>query len=207
MTTADVLTAILRRVEEDENTLCYEVEGIMDFLLTHSKAGGFVMKWARRMTMATYVSEVAQLIHRASGFHFTAKKTTAARLQEFNIDELASRMSVLAPNLWSLLDSLLAADPKINYKREWRSGKVPDTSQRVDDDVDMPDVHDLDEDDDEYWKDDADECPLVGDEDNEPEDAEDQKKQRAERVIMTVSVILHVEVVKPTIAAAKISLP
>ena len=74
MTTADVLKAILQRVEEDENTLCYEVEGIMDLLLAHSKAGGFVIKWAHRMTIATYVSEVAQLVHRASGFHFTVKK-------------------------------------------------------------------------------------------------------------------------------------
>ena len=194
MTTADVLKAILQRVEEDENTLCYEVEGIMDLLLAHSKAGGFVMKWAHRMTIATYVSEVAQLVHRASGFHFTAKKTTAERLREFNIDEIASRMSILAPNLWSLFDLLLAADPKINYKRGWRSGKVPDTPQRADDDVDMLDVHDLDEDEDEYWRDDADECPLIGDEEDEPEDAEDQKKQRAERLIMTVSVIQHVEV-------------
>lgn len=117
------------------------------------------------------------------------KKTTAEQLQEFDIDDLSSKMSILVPDLWSLLNSLLAADSKINYKHEWfwRGGKAPDhTSQRTDNDIDMVGVHDLDEDGDLYWKD-VNERPLVGDEDDEPEDAEDQRKQWAERVTMTVS--------------------
>lgn len=189
MITADILSAILRRVEDDESTLSYEVEGILEFLNSHSKAGKILSRWAHGKIMGTYVSEVAQLVQRANGFHFTAKKTTAERLREFDIDELASKMSVLAPYLWTLLGALLAADPKTNYKREWRSGRAPDPLQRTDsNDVEMLDVHDLDEDEDQYWRD-ADEHPLVSDEDDEPEDVEDQKEQRAERVAMTVSVI------------------
>jgi hypothetical protein len=191
MISADLLTAILERVEDDENELRDEVEGILEHLINHSKAGGFTLRWARQRMVARYASEVVQLIQRANGFHFTAKKTTAERLREFDIDELASNMSILAPDLWSLFSSLLAADTKVNYKREWtrRSGKAPNhTLQRTDSDVEMLDVCDFDEDGELYWKD-ADEHPLVDDEDDEPEDAEDQRKQRAERVTMTVSII------------------
>ena len=190
MITTDILTDILRRVEDDEITLSYEVEGILELLNNHSKAGKIVSRWAHGKMMGTYASEVTQLVQRANGFHFTAKKTTAERLREFDIDNLASKMSVLAPSLWGLLGALLAADPKSNYKREKRSAvKAHDTSsQRTNNDVEMLDVHDLDENEDQYWND-VDERPLVGDEDDEPEDAEEQKKQRAERVALTVSVI------------------
>jgi hypothetical protein len=189
MITADLLTAVLQRVEDDENKFRGEVEGILQFLIDHSKAGAIASRWAHQRMMATYVSEVSHLVQRTNGFHFTVKKTTAEQLREFDIDDLSSKMSILAPDLWSLLDSLLAADSKINYKREQfrRGGKAPDhTSQRTDNDVDMVDAHDLDEEGDLYWKD-VNERPLVGDEDDEPEDAEDQRQQRAERVTMTVS--------------------
>ena len=190
MTTSDILTAILKSVEHDENKFSFEVEGILEYLIGHSKAGDIVSRWARVRTMATLGSEVANLVQRANGLHFTAKKTTAERLREFDIDVLASKMSTLAPNLWSLFGSLLTADPTINYKREWTRKNVtaPDNVWRTDDqDIDMLDVHEPDEDEDQYWKD-VDESPLVGDEDDEPEDAEDQKKQRSERIAMTVSV-------------------
>ena len=36
------------------------------------------------------------------------------------------------PYLWTLLGALLAADTKINYKCEWRSGRAPDLLQRTD---------------------------------------------------------------------------
>jgi hypothetical protein len=189
MSTTHVLTTILERVEGDENKLTLEVEEILEFLINHSKAGSIALRWACRRTTATYTSEVARLVQRENGLHFTAKKTTAERLREFDINALASKMQALAPNLWSLLDSLLAADSKVNYKREWRSGKAPggdNTLQTGGDlDLDMLDVCDPDE---EYWKD-VDENPLVGDGDDEPEDAEDQKGQRTERLTMTVSAI------------------
>ena len=69
--------------------------------------------------MATYVSKVSHLVQHTNGFHFMVKKTTAEQLQEFDIDDLSSKMSILVPDLWSLLNSLLAADSKINYKHEW----------------------------------------------------------------------------------------
>jgi hypothetical protein len=192
MITADFLTSALQTLKDDETELCCEVEGILKLLINHSKAGGFVTAWVRWRMSATYVSEVAQLVHRTNGFHFAAKETTAEHLREFDIDELSTKMSILAPDSWSLLDSLLAADLKINYKHEWRSasGKAPNAFQRVDD-VDMPDLRDLDEDDDQFSND-IDECPLhplVSDEDDEPEDVEDKKKQCTERVIMNVSMI------------------
>ena len=55
-------------------------------------------------------------------------------------------MSIFMPYLWTLLGALLAADPKINYKCEWRSGRAPDLLQKTDsNNIEMLNVHNLNE--------------------------------------------------------------
>lgn len=91
-------------------------------------------------------------------------------------------MSTLAPQLSELLDALLAADHRVNYQREWRAKQqqakkaasaTPKKAHAGDGDIEMRDIGDhsggttLQD----GWT-------PVGDDEDEPEDADDQAQQR-----------------------------
>ncbi|KAJ7928378.1 hypothetical protein B0H13DRAFT_1860573 [Mycena leptocephala] len=45
-----------------------------------------------------------------NGWHFSAANTSAAQLQDFRIEDMATKMKTFAPELWDLLGLLLSAN-------------------------------------------------------------------------------------------------
>ena len=53
---------------------------------------------------------------RQKKFHFLAKSTTEEKLTTFNMENVASRIRNIAPDLWSLFDILLRADLRLKHR-------------------------------------------------------------------------------------------
>jgi hypothetical protein len=96
------LASLLEKVTAssvDEEEIDCNVQYILDSLMTHPKTKNSVTKWANSFMTDIFASQIAALVKRDTGLHFTAKKTTEERLREFDIDKLGSEMRVRAPDL------------------------------------------------------------------------------------------------------------
>ena len=60
---------------------------------------------------STYESELRGLISKQSGFHFSGNKASLSQLEDFSITQMGWKIQDLAPNLWTLLGSLLDVEP------------------------------------------------------------------------------------------------
>jgi hypothetical protein len=60
---------------------------------------------------STYKSELQSLILKQSGFHFSGNKAGLSQLEDFSIMQMGHKIQDLAPNLWTLLGSLLDVEP------------------------------------------------------------------------------------------------
>lgn len=107
------------------------------------------LEWAHRTMSAVYSAEIMALAHKDSGLHFSAANMTEEKLRSFDITVLSKQMEDQTPTVWTLLDSLFSADPKLQYKREWarnKARKEGNTSQQRsrttahDGDIEMDDV-------------------------------------------------------------------
>src|SRR5882762_2815001 len=78
---------------------------------------------------STYESELQSLILKQSGFHFSGKKTGLSQLEDFSITQMGCKIQDLAPNLWTLLRSLLDVEPE-------RQRTAP-TEETIDEDTEM----------------------------------------------------------------------
>ncbi|KAJ7750539.1 hypothetical protein B0H16DRAFT_1842618 [Mycena metata] len=57
-----------------------------------------------------YAQSIRDLAEKDNGWHFSARNTSAAQLQNFRIEDMAKNMKSLAPELWDLLGLLLSAN-------------------------------------------------------------------------------------------------
>ncbi|KAF8168746.1 hypothetical protein BJ912DRAFT_862514, partial [Pholiota molesta] len=83
-----------------------------------------ILDWAQHTINTIYSSEIMALTHKDSGLHFSATTMTEERLRSFDISVLCKQMEDQAPTVWVMLDSLFAADPKLQYKCEWARNKA-----------------------------------------------------------------------------------
>jgi hypothetical protein len=60
---------------------------------------------------STYESELQSLILKQSGFHFGGNTAGLSQLEDFSITQMGRKIQDLAPNLWTLLGSLLDVEP------------------------------------------------------------------------------------------------
>jgi hypothetical protein len=70
--------------------------------------GSAVTTWAVKVTRESYGSELQSLISESPEWRFSALHASARKVEEFKIDEMAGKIKVRAPMLWSLLGSLLS---------------------------------------------------------------------------------------------------
>ena len=61
-----------------------------------------IVSWALTMANDVYQSQMETLTNKESSFHFLAKSTTEQKLTAFNMEDSASWMRHIAPDLWIL---------------------------------------------------------------------------------------------------------
>ena len=117
-----------------------------------------VEAWAVREATQRCATEILTLTNKKSGLYFTAKEVTEESICGFSIEGLAAKMQALAPMLWRILQTLLSADPRSNYQKEWtsqqREAKKKRHRQPDDGEIDMGDFGSPAEDDPEAEDDD-----------------------------------------------------
>ena len=161
------------------------IENLLDSFLQNDLIYSTVSNWVISQAMKIYKKEMSNLTSKEHGFHFLTAKMTQQQLQNFDIEDIMNRMTVIAPHLWRLMETLHAADSRINYQRTWtqkrskkvREGKGEEDHKRKgpEGDIEMADVETVWELDDEE---EAHEFALIGEEDDEPEDMQEQEKTR-----------------------------
>jgi hypothetical protein len=181
------------------------MEKLLDNLLQNGLICSTVSNWVISQAMKIYKKEMSNLTSKENGFHFLTAKMTQEQLQSFDVEDIMKRIMVIAPDLWRLMETLHAADSRVNYQRTWtqkRSKKVREATGEdgykrngPEGDIEMADVQlepvwELDDEEDEYWKTiDVNEFGLMGDseEDDEPEDIQEQAKTQFEALARIVS--------------------
>lgn len=123
-TPAEFIVSLLRSEEHTDYNAVADIarraDEILESLRENEQARAKTLDWASKMTTKTYAEQIRALVQKNAGLQFSAHDTTSERLATFNIQELAVRMQNLAPALWDLLDSLLAADQSLNARRNAR---------------------------------------------------------------------------------------
>ena len=163
-----------------------------------------VSNWVVLEAMKVYKKEMMNLTSKENGFHnfhFITAKMTQEQLKKFDVEDIMKQIIIIAPHLWRLMETLHAANTRINHQRAWtqkKSKKVTirhgernreDAHKRMgpqvgpEGDIEMADIQtvwdrDSEPDDkEEFWKTiDNDEFELIGEEDDEPEDIQEQAK-------------------------------
>lgn len=168
---------------------------MLDNLLQNGLICSTVSNWVILQAMKIYKKEMSKLTSKENGFHFLTAKMTQEQLQSFDVEDIMKRITVIAPDLWRLMETLHAADSRINYQRTWtqkRSKKVREGTRedrykrnRREGDIEMADVQ-LEPNWDSELDDDED--GLMGDsEEDEPEDVQEQAKNQFEALARIVS--------------------
>ena len=174
------------------------IETLLDSLLgNEGLICSTVSNWVILQAMKIYKKEMSKLTSKDNGFHFLTAKMTQEQLQNFDIEDVMKRIMVIAPYLWRLMETLHAADSRINYQRIWtqkrsktvfkgrREGGYKRRGPEVEGDIEMADVQPVWElRDDEQ---DFEEFELIGEEDDEPEDIQEQAKTKFEALAQIVS--------------------
>jgi hypothetical protein len=105
------------------------IKTLLERLLENDLINVTVSNWVTFQAMKIYQKEMSNLTSKDNGFHFLTAKMTQKQLQTFDVDDLMKRMMVIAPDLWRLMETLHAANSRINLQRAWtqkRSKKVRD---------------------------------------------------------------------------------
>lgn len=63
------------------------------------------------------MQQVTALTGIEAGLQFRASTVTATQIAAFNLDDIVALMRKHAPDVWTLLDGLLAADPRADERR------------------------------------------------------------------------------------------
>jgi hypothetical protein len=88
------------------------VDQIPDLLdLLSERASSQLASSVVKAASSTYESELQNLISKQNGFHFSGNTAGLSQLEDFSITQMGRKIQDLAPNLWTLLGSLLDVEP------------------------------------------------------------------------------------------------
>ena len=173
------------------------VEILLDNLLENDLISVTVSNWITSQAIKLYKKEISDLTSKENGFHFLTAKMTQKQLQNFDVEDLMKRMMAIAPDLWRLVETLHAGNSRINDQRAWTQKKLKKVHggkgegghrrKGPEGDIEMADIQtvwELDDDDEEYLVNDFE---LIGDEDDEPEDIQEQEETHFEARARIVS--------------------
>jgi hypothetical protein len=194
---------VIMAISAEESGMNGGIETLLDSLLQNASGliRSTVSNWVILQAMKIYKKEMSNLTSKDNGFHFPTAKMTQEQLQSFDIEDVMKRIMIIAPDLWRLMETLHAADSRINYQRIWtqkRSKKVREgkglgedgykrKGPELEGDIEMADVQlepvwELDDEEEDF-----NEFALIGEEDDEPEDIQEQAKTQFEALARIVS--------------------
>ncbi|KAI0669880.1 hypothetical protein C8Q78DRAFT_1070340 [Trametes maxima] len=111
---------------------------ILSALDLHPATKASTTAWAHDLMRTLYSAAVRELTDTSHGWHFGARHADPAQVRDFRLDDMAGHFERLAPDLWSLMISLLG-----NSAKAKKGG-------RADSDANASDS-------DQYWEDEEDE--------------------------------------------------
>ena len=91
---------------------------ILDAFLSHPKLSQSTWDWANHIVKQRYATAIRDLADKDNGWHFGALHASESRLQEFQVENMASQMKQLAPELWDMLGLMLTEKQERHPKSE-----------------------------------------------------------------------------------------
>ena len=91
-----------------QRSILNRIPDLLDLL--SERASGQLASSVVKAASSTYESELQSLILKQNGFHFS-NKAGLSQLEDFSITQMGCKIQDLAPNLWTLLGSLLDVEP------------------------------------------------------------------------------------------------
>jgi hypothetical protein len=113
---ASIYDLVVQTLRSQESTHIRHQRSILDRipdlldLLSEQASSQLVLSVVKAASF-TYESELQNLILKQSGFHFGGNRTGLSQLEGFSITQMGWKIQDLAPNLWTLLGSLLDVEP------------------------------------------------------------------------------------------------
>jgi len=83
---------------------------ILDALLAHA-CRETVIDWAIEQACGRFRSEILHISRVESGLHFNASQACTANILNFDLEEIAQMLEVLAPCTWCMVQGLLNSNP------------------------------------------------------------------------------------------------
>lgn len=166
------------------DTFVEDLPHLLDFLAYNEKTRGVVDKWVKGTYTQKLKSQVKELSLKRSGFHFSAKGATSEQMKEVNMERMAKGIKEKAPDVWDMMGHLLQADPEVVKRRE--KARAEREKQRAAGGGTRTRRKRMDILEDE---DDARVADLIGDDEDEPEDIEDQLETQSKALIQIVSFV------------------
>lgn len=115
-------------------------------------------------------SQIQKLSRAENGFHFNASAITAEKMKDLNIEKISEGIQKHAPDVWELVGCLLEADSGVTHRREKARAKR-ELERKTNRGVRKSGKKGA------VWEEDDDESHvsrIVGENEDEPEDVEDQ---------------------------------
>ena len=113
---ASIYDLVVQTLQSQESIHIHHQRSILDQipdlldLLSEQASSQLVLSVVKAASF-TYESELQNLILKQSGFHFGGNRTGLSQLEGFSITQMGQKIQDLAPNLWTLLRSLLDVEP------------------------------------------------------------------------------------------------
>jgi hypothetical protein len=145
----DFISAILTKKDHAvKNDLLADIQKILTILYEHPESGTSLQEWCCNSMATIYTDQLFILIEHEKAAPVTAKKIKEEDIQNFSVKAIASKMEILAPDLWVLLDNLHS----VNLTNNWRKRKAKNQQHDIDGDITMGEHNDaVDESSHEYW--------------------------------------------------------
>ena len=134
VTASNLVLSLLRdkRLQDQPcaQNLVDQTDEILLAFYEHPKSSKSTLTWANDLIRSRYAESIRELAKKENGWHFGALRASAKKLQEFQIEDMASKMEELAPELWDLLELMLSADKRQTARiARWARSREADGDQ------------------------------------------------------------------------------
>ena len=90
---------------------------ILDTFANDPMLCGTTVEFSAGLFSRSLTAEITELVNKHSGWHFSARNACAEQIEGFDIEDMALRLEIQAPLLWSLIGHLLFSDPSRDKRR------------------------------------------------------------------------------------------
>jgi hypothetical protein len=116
----DLISGVLHSCDEDHPIrllFLAECSALLILLFSHPTTQAPIRETALGVCTHLFMSEIARLSTKESGWHFSAENASCEQIEAFSIEKMAERIQAEAPLTWNLLKSLLISDPARDARR------------------------------------------------------------------------------------------